>query len=61
MARRRLALLGISIACALLLGGVLYLRLGEAGALARVGLLGASVAMAVLMVRFAGRAGGSQR
>ena len=58
---RNLTLFGMSVACALLLGGVLYLRLNAIGGLARVGLLVASLAMAVLMVRLAGRAGGSQR
>ena len=49
----------MSVACALLLGGGLYLRLSDTGGLAKVALLIASVAMAVLMVRAAGRAAGS--
>ena len=51
----------MSIACALLLGGGLYLRLTGTGGLAKVALLVASVAMALLMVRFVGRAAADRR
>lgn len=57
----KLAVLGMAVACALVLGGVLYLRLNDADGLPRVGVLAASAAMAVMMVLLVGRAGGDER
>lgn len=51
----------MAVACALLLGGMLYLRIAGAGALARLGIIVVSLVMAVLMVRLAARAGASER
>lgn len=55
------AVVGMALACALVLGAVLYLRLSDADGLSRAGVLVASVAMAVMMVLLAGRAVGDQR
>lgn len=55
------AVLGMALACALVLGAVLYLRLNDADGLPRVGVLAASVAMAVMMVLLVGHAGGDER
>jgi hypothetical protein len=55
------AIFVMALLCALILGAVLYLRLEDANGLARAGVLAASVAMAVLMVLFVGRARGRER
>ena len=58
---RNLTLFAMSLACAVLLGSALYLRLNGAGVIARVGILVAALAMAVMMVRLVARAGGDER
>ena len=58
---RNLTIIVMAVACAVLLGGVLYLRIAGAGALARLGIIVVSLVMAVLMVRLAARAGASER
>lgn len=50
----------MSLACAVLVGAAMYLRLSEGAPLARVGLLVASPAMLAMMLRLVGRAGGGQ-
>ena len=61
LAMRNVMFFATSIACALLLGVALYLRLNEGSVLARLGILVASLAMALLMIRFAGRAAGGEQ
>ena len=58
---RNLTIVVMAVACALLLGGVLYLRIAGAGAPARLGIVVVSLMMAVLMVRLAARAGENER
>lgn len=54
------ALLAMAVGCGLLLGGLLYLRLGDPGGLARASILVASIAMALLMVRVVGAGRGGR-
>ncbi|SEH16206.1 hypothetical protein [Thermoleophilum album] len=58
---RNLALIALALACAALLSVALYLRLNETGGVARVVLLIAALALAVMSVGYAGRFGGGRR